>query len=235
LDLTSFKSLNPCSKSQVSQSMEGAAKKIEVYVDGIEPQLFNRLKLPSWIPIHLTISAKSQELNGEGFVAFCQKVLYESMNICVDEKVQRLVSFGRRTCRVAIALCTLVLIFFPMSVLLKSGLYFLISLVSWVMYQLYQYQVKVEVSEIKRKTQFKILDDLELSNLPALYIIDDEKIFMGKNIWDSENKEAFFEVSSFEEGVALKLIYREYANSQPVVEEEDILAKYLQATGLGSY
>jgi len=229
MNLASFKSLEPCCRSRIEKLIEGAAQEVEFFVEGVEPHYFNHLNLSPALTVHLTTSAKPLQKAGEFFIQFFQKVLYESMDIDVDPKEIRNIAIGRRSCKGVIGVVTFILIFYPLTVLAKSALFFIISLASWIMYQMYQYKVKIEVSSIRKRTQFKILDDWELANLPSLCIIDDEKVFIGGNLLHETKKEEFYEVSSFEERVALKLIYRDYAQSRAAVEEEALIAKYLQS------
>lgn len=228
MNLARFKSLEPCCRSHIESHIQAASHKVEIFVDWVEPYLFHRLDLPPALAVHLVTTIKNLHKTGDFFMMFFQKVLYESMEIQSDPKRFRHLIFGKRSCRGIIGIATLILIFYPLSVFVKSALFFLISLTSWVMYHLYQWPIHIEVSQIKKRTQFKILDDLELLHLPSLYIIDDDEIYIGGNFLKEGGTEGFFRVTSFEERVALKLIYRDYANSKTAVEEQTLITKYLQ-------
>jgi len=231
MNLASLKSLEPCGHDRIKNLMADAQQEIEIYVDGIDPHSFSHLNLAPNLTVYLITSGKIMNKAGEAFTQFFQQVLYESMAIDVDAKSFWRLRVGRGGCKFITGICTLILIFFPLTVLMRSSLFFMISLTTWILYQTYKYKVDMEVTQIKRRTHFKILDDLELAYLPALYIIDDEKTFIGGNLFQGEPG-PLYEVVSFEEQVALKLVYRNYSQSQAAVEEETLIAKYLQQVGM---
>lgn len=231
MNLSSFKSLKPCGRNHIKNLLENAKQEIEIYVDGVDPLYFQTLKLAPNLTISLTTSGKIMHKAGEAFTQFFQNVLYESLDIDVDAKMFKRLKFGRRSCKFLTGLMTFILIFYPLTAMVRSSLFFMISLTTWVMYQLYNYKVEMEVTQIKRRTQFKIIDDMELAHLPALYIIDDETMFVGSNVLQGEEG-ALYEVASFEERVALKLVYRNYSQSQATVAEKTIIAKYLEQVGV---
>ena len=231
MDFSIFNSLKPCSLDEVKTGLESAQKEIEFYVDNVEPKRFKELYVSKQAKVKLTTTNEILNGDDEDYLNFFHQVLYESLHLDIDLKKFNLIKRSRSVLIGFLVIITLFFIFLPTSTLGKATLFCAITAMSWGLYKLYQFKVQIEVSQIQRKTNFKLLKDKKLEILPAVYIVDNKTMYIGSNFLGNKELEDFYIVESFEDQVALKTIYRDYAQTTLGVGEDFLISNYLRIMG----
>ena len=231
MDFSIFNSLKPCSLDDVKNGLKAAQKNIELYVDTVDPKRFKELYLSQKTEVRLTTTNAILDSDDEEYLTFFHQVLYESLHLDVDLKKIQFIKLCKNIVIGFLLIFTLAFIFLPTTALIKTTLFSGISGMAWGLYRLYQFKVRIEVSEIQRKTNFKLLKDKKLEILPAVYIIDNKTMYIGSNFLGSKEPESFYLVESFEDQVALKTIYRDYAKNSLGVGEDFLISSYLRIVG----
>lgn len=230
MELLKIKSLKPATAADMKAAMAAAESKVELYLNQVDPSLFRAAPLTGGgARIQLVTGCANLE-DDEKFRRFFYHVLYDSLQIEIDAKKLTRVQRAKKVFLIGIALSSAILLLMPAARLWKWGVLGFITLLAFGLYQLFQYKVQVEVSRIKRKTDFKILRESPFAKLPALYVIDNQKTFVGANLFDGEEGDCYL-VESFEEQVALRTIYRQYAQNGNSIPEDALVSRYLQTLG----
>jgi len=231
MDFSIFHSLKECSLEEVRNKIEAAKQNIEFYVDHVDPERLKSLKILSKTNVYLTTTSSILRETNEAFVTFFHQVLYQSLHLNMDIKKFKTIRLFKNIMLTVMAVIAIILAFLSTSDVEKATLFLALSSLAWGYYRLYSYKMRIEVSKIQRKTNFKLIDDNQLEKLPAVYIVDNETIYIGSNLLGSQQIETFYLVESFEDQIALKMIYRDYTTRALGISDELLISKYIGIMG----
>ena len=95
------------------------------------------------------------------------------------------------------------------------------------LYLLLKHKTDILVSQIKRRTNFKVMADSFLKFLPTVYIID-EKMYIGANLLKRPCNMQLYAVESEEEQKQLKSLYGQYMMANREIRDEFIIGLYVE-------
>ena len=196
MDLSNYTSLRICSEEEVLRQIGRANKKVEIYAPDIDGDLFSKLPLPTDLNIKLVLSKQIFDGSDDKFLDLFERVLYKSFQMKVDIKEEQRVKGLKVGCILCISCLTILFLSLP-KLQIKGGIFLLLIGVCVYFYFLLKRKTKWLVSEIKRWTNFKVMDNHLLSFLPTAYIVD-EKVYMGANILKPSSNTEIYEIESEE-------------------------------------
>lgn len=230
MDLSNYRSLRICSEEEVLRQMNGANKKVEIYAPDIDGDLFSKLPLPTDLNIKLVLSKQIFDGSDDKFLDLFERVFYKSFQMKVDINKEQRIKGLKVGCIFSISFLTI--LFLSLSQLVIKWCVFLLIIGFCVyFYFLLKHKTKWLVSEIKRWTNFKVMDDHLLAFLPAIYVID-EKLYIGTNLLKPSSSVEVYEVQSEEEKQQLIVMYECYANQNSHIPDEWIINYYLERMDL---
>lgn len=227
MDLSNYESLRACSMDEVLHQLRQAKCKLELYVSDIDPDLFVSLQLPTSFKANVVTSREVLSLGDDEFLALFHRVLYESVQIEIDLKEEKRIKYFKTWCFFFIIVFSLLFVGFNEIKEMKVLLFMIVMALCGCLYVLLKHKTKLFVSEIKRRTNFKVMADSFLGFLPTVYIID-EKMYIGANLLKRPCNMELYAVESEEEQEQLKAIYDQYVMANRKVKDEFIIGLYFE-------
>lgn len=227
MDLSNYESLRACSMDEVLDQLRQAKCKLELYVSDINPDLFVSLQLPTSFKANVVTSREVLSLGDDEFLALFHRVLYESVQIEIDLKEEKRIKYFKTWCFFFIIVFSLLFVGFNEIKEMKVLLFMIVMALCGCLYVLLKHKTKLFVSEIKRRTNFKVMADSFLGFLPTVYIID-EKMYIGANLLKRPCNMELYAVESEEEQEQLKAIYDQYVIANRKVKDEFIIGLYFE-------
>ncbi|MDO5793641.1 MAG: hypothetical protein Q4Q00_05540 [Turicibacter sp.] len=227
MDLSNYESLRACSMDEVLHQLRQAKCKLELYVSDINPDLFVSLQLPTSFKANVVTSREVLSLGDDEFLALFHRVLYESVQIEIDLKEEKRIKYFKTWCFFFIIVFSLLFVGFNEIKEMKVLLFMIVMALCGCLYVLLKHKTKLFVSEIKRRTNFKVMADSFLGFLPTVYIID-EKMYIGANLLKRPCNMELYAVESEEEQEQLKAIYDQYVMANRKVKDEFIIGLYFE-------
>ena len=227
MDLSNYESLRACSMDEVLHQLRQAKCKLELYVSEINPDLFVSLQLPTSFKANVVTSREVLSLGDDEFLALFHRVLYESVQIEIDLKEEKRIKYFKTWCFFFIIVFSLLFVGFNEIKEMKVLLFMIVMALCGCLYVLLKHKTKLFVSEIKRRTNFKVMADSFLGFLPTVYIID-EKMYIGANLLKRPCNMELYAVESEEEQEQLKAIYDQYVMANRKVKDEFIIGLYFE-------
>lgn len=227
MDLSNYESLRACSMDEVLHQLRQAKCKLELYVSDINPDLFVSLQLPTSFKANVVTSREVLSLGDDEFLALFHRVLYESVQIEIDLKEEKRIKYFKTWCFFFIIVFSLLFVGFNEIKEMKVLLFMIVMALCGCLYVLLKHKTKLFVSEIKRRTNFKVMADSFLGFLPTVYIID-EKMYIGANLLKRPCNMELYAVESEEEQEQLKAIYDQYVIANRKVKDEFIIGLYFE-------
>ena len=227
MDLSNYESLRACSMDEVLHQLRQAKCKLELYVSEINPDLFVSLQLPTSFKANVVTSREVLSLGDDEFLALFHRVLYESVQIEIDLKEEKRIKYFKTWCFFFIIVFSLLFVGFNEIKEMKVLLFMIVMALCGCLYVLLKHKTKLFVSEIKRRTNFKVMADSFLGFLPTVYIID-EKMYIGANLLKRPCNMELYAVESEEEQEQLKAIYDQYVIANRKVKDEFIIGLYFE-------
>lgn len=227
MDLSKYESLRACSKDEVLNHLRKANGKLEIYVADIDPELFIKLKLPIFPKAEVIMSKEVLSVSDDEFLGLFHRVFYESLHVEINLKEEKLIRWLRGWCMVAILCFSVLFIIFNQTKELKVLMFIIVMVLFGCLYGLFKHKTKLFVSDIKRRTNFKVMADVFLGLLPAMYIAD-QKMYIGSNLLKRPCSMEFYSVESEAEQQKIKTIYERYVVANKQVQEEFIIGQYFE-------
>ncbi len=227
MDLSNYESLRACSGDEVLDKLRKANRKLEIYVADIDPELFIKLQLPTFPKADVIMSREVLSVSDDEFLGLFHRVFYESLQIEIDLKEEKRIKCLKGWCMIAIICFSVLFITFSQTKELKVLMFtIVIALCGWL-YELFKHKTKLFVSDIKRRTNFKVMADVFLGLLPAVYIVD-QKMYIGSNLLKRPCSMEFYSVESEKEQQKIKSIYERYVVANKQIQDAIIIGQYFE-------
>ena len=130
-------------------------------------------------------------------------------------------------CLLAIVCVSILFISFSQNQELKVLMFSIVMALCGCLYELFKHKTKLFVSDIKRRTNFKVMADSFLGFLPTVYIID-QQMYIGANLLKRPCSMEFYSVESEAEQQQLKSIYEHYVMANRRIQDEFIIGQYFE-------
>ena len=227
MDLSNYRSLRACSMNEVLEQLRQAKSKLELYVSEINPDLFVSLQLPTSFKANIVTSREVLELEDDEFLALFHRVLYESVQIEIDLKKEKRIKALKTWCFLFLIVASFLFIGIQAVKEMKLLMFIIVMTLCGCLYLLLKHKTDILVSQIKRRTNFKVMADSFLKFLPTVYIID-EKMYIGANLLKRPCNMQLYAVESEEEQKQLKSLYGQYMMANREVRDEFIIGLYVE-------
>ncbi|MDE5977287.1 MAG: hypothetical protein K2G70_02315 [Turicibacter sp.] len=227
MDLSKYDSLRACTKSEVIKSLQQAKQKLEIYVAEIDPESFMNLQLPLQQKVELVMSKKALMIPDEDFVTLFYRVLYDSLQIEIDVSKEKRIKYLKVGFFFSLVISSILFISFSYVQQRAVVLFILVIICCVGLYQLLNHKVDLVVSNIKRRTNFKIMTDDFLEWIPSLYILD-EKMYLGSNLFHPKGSMDFYAIDSKSEQYQIQFIYAHYSATHQIISDEWIIGQYFE-------
>ena len=227
MDLSNYRSLRACSMNEVVEQLRQAKSKLELYVSEINPDLFVSLQLPTSFKANIVTSREVLELEDDEFLALFHRVLYESVQIEIDLKKEKRIKALKTWCFLFLIVASFLFIGIQAVKEMKLLMFIIVMTLCGCLYLLLKHKTDILVSQIKRRTNFKVMADSFLKFLPTVYIID-EKMYIGANLLKRPCNMQLYAVESEEEQKQLKSLYGQYMMANREVRDEFIIGLYVE-------
>ena len=227
MDLSNYRSLRACSMNEVLEQLRQAKSKLELYVSEINPDLFVSLQLPTSFKANIVTSREVLELEDDEFLALFHRVLYESVQIEIDLKKEKRIKALKTWCFLFLIVASFLFIGVQAIQAMKLLMFLVVITLCGCLYLLLKHKTDILVSQIKRRTNFKVMADSFLKFLPTVYIID-EKMYIGANLLKRPCNMELYAVESEEEQKQLKSLYVQYMMANREIRDEFIIGLYVE-------
>ena len=227
MDLSNYRSLRACSMNEVLEQLRQAKSKLELYVSEINPDLFVSLQLPTSFKANIVTSREVLELEDDEFLALFHRVLYESVQIEIDLKKEKRIKALKTWCFLFLIVASFLFIGVQAVKEMKLLMFLVVITLCGCLYLLLKHKTDILVSQIKRRTNFKVMADSFLKFLPTVYIID-EKMYIGANLLKRPCNMQLYAVESEEEQKQLKSLYGQYMMANREIRDEFIIGLYVE-------
>lgn len=231
LDFSTLTSLKSCSLDEVKERLRLSKKTTELYVSEVDPDEFSKLHLSSDVEVKVTMTSHIFEKSDAYFYHLFHEVLYRSLKIEVDLDRIRLVQELKLLCTFILIALTLVFVIVSLAFPFKVGLFTLIVGVTSGLYLLYLQKPELSVTHIERRTNFKIINETWLEQLPALYVVDEDEVYVGGHFLTGESddlNQPFYKVESPEECLNLIELYRICSEKSSSINDELLIGYYFE-------
>ena len=213
--------------NEVVEQLRQAKSKLELYVSEINPDLFVSLQLPTSFKANIVTSREVLELEDDEFLALFHRVLYESVQIEIDLKKEKRIKALKTWCFLFLIVASFLFIGIQAVKEMKLLMFIIVMTLCGCLYLLLKHKTDILVSQIKRRTNFKVMADSFLKFLPTVYIID-EKMYIGANLLKRPCNMQLYAVESEEEQKQLKSLYGQYMMANREVRDEFIIGLYVE-------
>ena len=227
MDLSNYRSLRACSMNEVLEQLRQAKSKLELYVSEINPDLFVSLQLPTSFKANIVTSREVLELEDDEFLALFHRVLYESVQIEIDLKKEKRIKALKTWCFLFLIVASFLFVGVQAIQAMKLLMFLVVITLCGCLYLLLKHKTDILVSQIKRRTNFKVMADSFLKFLPTVYIID-EKMYIGANLLKRPCNMQLYAVESEEEQKQLKSLYGQYMMANREIRDEFIIGLYVE-------
>lgn len=227
MDLSNYRSLRACSMNEVLEQLRQAKSKLELYVSEINPDLFVSLQLPTSFKANIVTSREVLDLEDDEFLALFHRVLYESVQIEIDLKKEKRIKALKTWCFLFLIVASFLFIGVQAVKEMKLLMFLVVMTLCGCLYLLLKHKTDILVSQIKRRTNFKVMADSFLKFLPTVYIID-EKMYIGANLLKRPCNMELYAVESEEEQKQLKSLYGQYMMANREIRDEFIIGLYVE-------
>lgn len=227
MDLSKYGSLRACSADEVLHQLRQANKKLEIYAAEIDPELFVNLKLPTFLKADIIMSKQVFTVSDDEFIRLFHRVFYESLQVEINLKEEKRVKYLKGWCLLAIIFFSILFISFRQPQELKLLMFIVVIALCGCLYELFKHKTKIVVSDIKRRTNFKVMADGFLGFLPTVYIVD-QQMYIGANLFKYPCSMELYAVESKAEQQQLKSIYEHYVMANRCVQDEFIIGQYFE-------
>ena len=227
MDLSNYRSLRACSMNEVLEQLRQAKSKLELYVSEINPDLFVSLQLPTSFKANIVTSREVLDLEDDEFLALFHRVLYESVQIEIDLKKEKRIKALKTWCFLFLIVASFLFIGVQAIQAMKLLMFLVVITLCGCLYLLLKHKTDILVSQIKRRTNFKVMADSFLKFLPTVYIID-EKMYIGANLLKRPCNMQLYAVESEEEQKQLKSLYGQYMMANREIRDEFIIGLYVE-------
>lgn len=227
MDLSNYRSLRACSMNEVLEQLRQAKSKLELYVSEINPDLFVSLQLPTSFKANIVTSREVLDLEDDEFLALFHRVLYESVQIEIDLKKEKRIKTLKTWCFLFLIVASFLFIGVQAVKEMKLLMFLVVMTLCGCLYLLLKHKTDILVSQIKRRTNFKVMADSFLKFLPTVYIID-EKMYIGANLLKRPCNMQLYAVESEEEQKQLKSLYGQYMMANREIRDEFIIGLYVE-------
>lgn len=227
MDLSNYRSLRACSMNEVLEQLRQAKSKLELYVSEINPDLFVSLQLPTSFKANIVTSREVLDLEDDEFLALFHRVLYESVQIEIDLKKEKRIKALKTWCFLFLIVASFLFIGVQAVKEMKLLMFLVVMTLCGCLYLLLKHKTDILVSQIKRRTNFKVMADSFLKFLPTVYIID-EKMYIGANLLKRPCNMELYAVESEEEQKQLKSLYVQYMMANREIRDEFIIGLYVE-------
>ena len=227
MDLSNYRSLRACSMNEVLEQLRQAKSKLELYVSEINPDLFVSLQLPTSFKANIVTSREVLELEDDEFLALFHRVLYESVQIEIDLKKEKRIKALKTWCFLFLIVASFLFVGVQAIQAMKLLMFLVVITLCGCLYVLLKHKTDILVSQIKRRTNFKVMADSFLKFLPTVYIID-EKMYIGANLLKRPCNMQLYAVESEEEQKQLKSLYGQYMMANREIRDEFIIGLYVE-------
>lgn len=212
---------------EVLHQLRRAKGRLELYISDINPDLFVSLQLPTAFKASVVTSCEVLSLGDDEFLALFHRVFYESVQVEINLKEEKRIKHLKTLCFLCLICFSVLFIGINDIKEIKFFLFMIVMALCGCLYVLFKHKTKLFISEIKRRTKFKVMADSFLSFLPSIYIID-EKMYIGANLLKRPCSMEFYAVESEQEQEKLKAIYEAYVMSNRKVPDEFIIGLYFE-------
>ena len=213
--------------NEVLEQLRQAKSKLELYVSEINPDLFVSLQLPTSFKANIVTSREVLELEDDEFLALFHRVLYESVQIEIDLKKEKRIKALKTWCFLFLIVASFLFIGIQAVKEMKLLMFIIVMTLCGCLYVLLKHKTDILVSQIKRRTNFKVMADSFLKFLPTVYIID-EKMYIGANLLKRPCNMQLYAVESEEEQKQLKSLYGQYMMANREIRDEFIIGLYVE-------
>lgn len=227
MDLSNYESLRACSADEVLHQLRQANQKLKIYAAEINPELFVNLQLPTFPKADVIMSKEVLSVSDDEFLALFHRVFYESLQVEIDLKEEKRIKYLKGWCLLAIVCVSILFISFSQNQELKVLMFIIVMALCGCLYELLKHKTKLFVSDIKRRTNFKVMADSFLGFLPTVYIID-QHMYIGANLLKRPCSMEFYSVESEAEQQQLKSIYEHYVMANRRIQDEFIIGQYFE-------
>lgn len=227
MDLSNYRSLRACSMNEVLEQLRQAKSKLELYVSEINPDLFVSLQLPTSFKANIVTSREVLDLEDDEFLALFHRVLYESVQIEIDLKKEKRIKALKTWCFLFLIVASFLFVGVQAIQAMKLLMFLVVITLCGCLYLLLKHKTDILVSQIKRRTNFKVMADSFLKFLPTVYIID-EKMYIGANLLKRPCNMQLYAVESEEEQKQLKSLYGQYMMANREIRDEFIIGLYVE-------
>lgn len=223
-----LRSLKVCSVEEVKCCLQASQKKMELYVSEVNPELFTKLNLSSEVDIEVTMVNHISEQSNFYFYHLFHDVLYKSLRIEVDINKIRLVKELRLLSALLLTFLSVIFVVMTLAQPFKIGLFSVIILVTTFLYVLCLQKPILLVTHLERRTHFKIINETWLEQLPALYVIDEDEVYIGGNFFNQNDEQVFYKVNDEIERLKLLKLYRVYTNQSSYIDDKSLIGYYFE-------
>ena len=213
--------------NEVLEQLRQAKSKLELYVSEINPDLFVSLQLPTSFKANIVTSREVLELEDDEFLALFHRVLYESVQIEIDLKKEKRIKALKTWCFLFLIVASFLFVGVQAIQAMKLLMFLVVITLCGCLYLLLKHKTDILVSQIKRRTNFKVMADSFLKFLPTVYIID-EKMYIGANLLKRPCNMQLYAVESEEEQKQLKSLYGQYMMANREIRDEFIIGLYVE-------
>ena len=213
--------------NEVLEQLRQAKSKLELYVSEINPDLFVSLQLPTSFKANIVTSREVLELEDDEFLALFHRVLYESVQIEIDLKKEKRIKALKTWCFLFLIVASFLFVGVQAIQAMKLLMFLVVITLCGCLYLLLKHKTDILVSQIKRRTNFKVMADSFLKFLPTVYIID-EKMYIGANLLKRPCNMELYAVESEEEQKQLKSLYVQYMMANREIRDEFIIGLYVE-------
>lgn len=231
MDFSKFKSLKSCPFEEVKQRLGESKQKTELYVSEVDPDEFSKFKFSPKVEVDVTMTSHIFEKSDSYFYHLFHEVLYRSLKIEVDLERIRLIKELKFLATLLLVALTLVFVIVSLQFPIKIGLFVFITLLSGVLYYLYCQKPELSVTHIERRTNFKIINETWLEQLPSLYVVDQIDVYLGGNLLTGNHddlNQPFYKVESQEEGLMLRELYRQCTGESTYIDDAFLIGYYFE-------
>ena len=227
MDLSNYRSLRACSMIEVLEHLREAKCKLVLFVSELNPDLFVSLQLPTSFKANIVTSREVLDLEDDEFLALFHRVLYESVQIEIDLKKEKRIKALKTWCFLFLIVASFLFVGVQAIQAMKLLMFLVVITLCGCLYLLLKHKTDILVSQIKRRTNFKVMADSFLKFLPTVYIID-EKMYIGANLLKRPCNMQLYAVESEEEQKQLKSLYGQYMMANREIRDEFIIGLYVE-------
>ncbi len=231
MDFSNLKSLKSCSLEEVKERVGASKKKTELYVSEVNPDEFAKFQFSPQVEVDVTMTSHIFEKSDSYFYHLFHEVLYRSLKIEVDLERIQLVKELKFLATLILVGLTLVFLIVSLRFPFKVGLFVLITMVCGVLYYLCCQKPELSVTHIERRTNFKIINETWLEQLPSLYVVDQTEVYLGGNLLTGNSEDLnqpFYKVESQEECLKLIDLYRICVKESSYIDDTVLIGYYFE-------